>query len=116
MQRRELKLGGRFPQAQQHNAKAADTARRNGVLVNKRARSAQRNLKLPFVPPEDWHEPKENGKGFRVVIQPPGTGFRHILTPQDVRERLADFPQEAMSALEVVQFSRMTRKKQSFPC
>ncbi|HEX5446555.1 MAG TPA: hypothetical protein VFW87_22240 [Pirellulales bacterium] len=89
---------------------------RRDVRANKRARGAQRNLKLPFVPPEDWHEPSESRDGYRVIVQSPGAGFRHILTPEDVRRRLAVFPAEMLANLEVVQFSRMTRKKQSFPC
>ncbi len=49
-------------------------------------------------------------------MQPPGAGYRHILTPEDVRSRLAGFPAWMIDELEVVQMSRMTRKKQSFPC
>jgi hypothetical protein len=114
MQRRELKFGSRFPQAQHYNGVAK--ARRRSVQANKRVRGVQRNEKLPFVPPEDWHEPSDAHKGYRIVVQPPGAGFRHILTPADIRARLSQFPDEMLAALEVVQFSRMTRKKQSFPC
>ena len=55
-------------------------------------------------------------QGYRIIVQSPGSGFRHILTPEDIRGRLARFPDEALAALEVVQLSRMTRKKASFPC
>ncbi|MEX0586207.1 MAG: hypothetical protein WD176_06170 [Pirellulales bacterium] len=74
-------------------------------------------MRLPFLPPEDWHEPTERGNGrYRFVIQPPGEGFRHVVTPREVRERFARLPANFTEALEVVQFSRMTRKKLSFPC
>ncbi len=116
MARRAIKLGGRFPQAQQHNAVALAKASRRGGLINKRARDGSRNERLPFVPPEDWHEPSEEPAGYRVIVQPPGKGFRHILTAEEIRGRLAHFPDEVLRALEVVQLSRMTRKKQSFPC
>jgi hypothetical protein len=117
MRRRELSLGGRFPQSPQPNAIAiAKKARRGGVMVNKRARGAQRNQKLPFVPPENWYEAREDGGAYRIIIQPPGEGFRHVLTPDDVRSRLDQLPAHFLDSLEVVQFSRMTRKKQSFPC
>jgi hypothetical protein len=86
------------------------------VPLSKRARGAQSNERLPFVPPEDWHEPREDGRAYRIVIQPPGDGFRHVLTPQEVRDRLAALPPSFIRQLEVVQLSRMTRKKQSFPC
>jgi len=115
MHRRELKFGGRFPK-QQYNSVAVAKARRPGVLANKRVRGVARNEMLPFVPPEDWHEPTEAGDGYQVFVQPPGKGFRHILTPEDVERRLGQFPDSVLENLEVVQFSRMTRKKQSFPC
>jgi hypothetical protein len=83
---------------------------------SKRARGGQLNERLPFVPPEDWHEPQENGSGYRFLVQPPGEGYRHVVTPTEVRERLSVLPPAFVRPLEVVQFSRMTRKKQSFPC
>ena len=115
MQRRELKFAERFPKPQR-NPVALAKARRPGVLANKRVRGVPRNEKLPFVPPEDWHEPTDDLDGYRIVVQPPGNGFRHILTPADIRARLSRFPDHVVSGLGVVQLSRMTRKKQSFPC
>ncbi len=114
MQRRRETLhnAGRFPQSQ-HNAASK---RRRGIFVNKRSRGIQRNLELPFIPPEDWHEPVEEAEDYQIIEQPPGAGFRHVLTAQDVRERLAKLPASFLRDLQVVQFSRMTRKKQSFPC
>jgi hypothetical protein len=76
----------------------------------------QRNLRLPFVPPEDWHEPHEQGGDYRIIVQDPGKGFMHVVTPAEVRARLAQLPAEFIEGLEVVQLSRMTRKKLSFPC
>lgn len=72
--------------------------------------------RVPFSPPEDWHEPTGEACGFRVVVQTPGEGYRHVLTPDDVRGRLADLPTDFLRDLEVVQLSRMTRKKLSLPC
>ncbi|HWA98813.1 MAG TPA: hypothetical protein VG713_09990, partial [Pirellulales bacterium] len=82
----------------------------------KRARGLQVNEQLPFVPPEDWYEPREDGDGYRIIVQNPGPGYRHVLTPAEVRARLAELPEHFVRPLEQVQFSRMTRKKQSFPC
>lgn len=81
----------------------------------KRARGVACGPHRPFIPPEDWYQP-DGSAGYRIVVQPPGTGLRHILTPQDVRDRLAALPAEFTAPLEVVQMSRMTRKKQTFPC
>lgn len=116
MRRHEHNSGGRFLKPPQYNTVALAKTRRRDVRDNKRVRGQQRNLKLPFVPPEDWHEPSDTRAGYRIIVQPPGRGFRHILTPADVRRRLAEFPRWMLADLQVVQFSRMTRKKQSFPC
>jgi hypothetical protein len=110
-------LGGRSPNRLEHfNTEARAPNARVRVPLSNRARKAQANERLPFVPPEDWHEPREDGRGYRIVVQRPGEGFRHVLTPDEVRERLSALPKRFLDLLEVVQFSRMTRKKQSFPC
>ncbi|MGD9721754.1 MAG: hypothetical protein AB7O59_05300 [Pirellulales bacterium] len=117
MSRPEFKSTGRLPKLQrQHYAAALANARRPGSQASKRVRGVQRNEMLPFVPPEDWHEPTGKQSGYRILVQEPGPGFRHILTPSDIRARLSQFPDKTLANLEVVQFSRMTRKKQSFPC
>jgi hypothetical protein len=116
MRLREHNFGGRFLKPPQYNTVALAKPRHRDVRANKRVRGVTRNLKLPFVPPEDWHEPSESPNGYRILVQPPGPGFRHILTPAEVRRRLGEFPDWMLTNLEVVQFSRMTRKKQSFPC
>jgi hypothetical protein len=70
----------------------------------------------PF-PPETWHEPTETADGeFRIVVDEPGAGYRHVLTADDIRERLAVFPAAVLRPLQVVHLSRMTRKKRRFPC
>jgi hypothetical protein len=76
----------------------------------------ERNERLPFVPPEDWHEPLATSRGYRVIVQKPGEGFRHVVTVDEVRQRLEGLPRHFVEPLEVLQFSRMTRKKRSFPC
>jgi hypothetical protein len=97
------------------NAVARARQRRRAVPLSKRAR-VQRNERLPYVPPEKWYEPHGRRNGYRIVVQSPGEGFRHVLTAEEIRQRLADLPQRFVEPLEVVQLSRMTRKKQGFPC
>jgi hypothetical protein len=109
-------LRGRILHAPSHNAVALAKTSRHGVPLSKRARGGRRNQRLPFAPPEDWHEPRDSGCGYRIVLQDAGPGFRHVLTPAEVRQRLAELPPQFIEPLEILQFSRMTRKKQSFPC
>ncbi len=69
------------------------------------------------MPTEDWHPPTEvKSTDYRVRTQYPGEGYRHVVTPREIRERLAALPSWMLFDLDVVQLSRMTRKKQTFPC
>ena len=86
-----------------------------GVPMGRRARGVERR-DAPFVPPEDWHEPVPECEGYRVIEQPPGPGFRHVLTPREIRDRLDELPDWMTRPLQVVQLSRMTRKKCTAPC
>ena len=89
------------------------------ITVSQRARRQQfgtRDQTEPFSPPEDWHEPLEDGSEYRIIVQSPGEGYRHPVSPEQIRRRLEKVPQHFLDELEVVQLSRMTRKKKSFPC
>jgi len=69
------------------------------------------------LPAETWYEPVENKSlGYRVVVKPPGRGYRHVVTPAEIRDRLSVFPEDMVRPLQVVQLSQMTRKKGRFPC
>ena len=68
-----------------------------------------------FSAPERWHEARDDGH-LRFVVEPAGEGYLHVLTPDDVRQRLALLPGQFASKVEVVQFSTMTRKRACFPC
>jgi hypothetical protein len=112
--KRLLNAGGRItrPTKPVSYARSATWA----APLSNRARGGQANERLPFVPPEDWHEPREDGRAYRIFVQSPGAGYRHVLTPGEIRQRFAKLPAEFTRTLEVVQLSRMTRKKQGFPC
>ena len=94
----------------------AAAARLPGLPLGRGHRAIERGERSAFIPPETWHEPHGHGGDYRVIVQPPGAGYRHVLTPSEVRERLAQLPPSFMRSLEVAQFSRITRKKQTFPC
>jgi hypothetical protein len=117
--RHHSQLASSLPQrqARYRNAVAKARTARRGARASKRSRGGQRNLQLPFSPPEDWHEPQNRAADeYAVIVQEPGEGYRHILAPREIRARLAELPARFVRDLEVVQLSRMTRKKQSFPC
>ena len=103
-------------QARHLNGVAKARTRKGGRPSGKRMRSGKRDVEMAFSPPEDWHEPRDTRDGYKVIVQPPGDGYRHILTPEDVRQRLSELPASFTANLDVVQFSRMTEKKRSFPC
>lgn len=87
----------------------------SSVATHSMRTRVHRDQEQPFQPPEDWHEPVGR-ETYRFVIQDPGEGFRHAVTAEAVRERLSRVPQRFLAGLETIQFSRMTRKKQAFPC
>ena len=68
-----------------------------------------------FNAPETWH-PTCSASRVRYVQQPAGRGFRHAVSADEVRQRLAQLPGRFIRDLEVVQFSAMTKKRQIFPC
>jgi hypothetical protein len=90
-----------------------------------RQRLGRGNTGLPFNAPETWHESslgiddevqQSQHERCRIVIQPAGMYYVHPVTEQEVRQRLGLLPLQFTQNLEVVQFSRMSRKRQTFPC
>jgi hypothetical protein len=74
-----------------------------------------------FDAPEVWHEPRSSENddciaALKIVVQRPGSGYIHPVSPDDVRERVLQLPAQFQEKLDVVQFSRMTRKRRLFPC
>jgi hypothetical protein len=78
--------------------------------VAHRQRSKEPGHTLPFNAPETWHEPAGDSKSVRFHIEPPGEGYLHPVTVDEVKDRIAQLPQKFVRNLEVVQFSRMTKK------
>lgn len=80
-----------------------------------RQRGVGRSGVNSFNAPEVWHEPTGD-EGLRFHVQAPGAGYIHAATPREIEGRLADLPARFLEGLEVVQLSRMTRKRALFPC
>ncbi|MBC8351393.1 MAG: hypothetical protein H8E66_05370 [Planctomycetes bacterium] len=96
---------------------ALPKAIQKSIAVAKRSRGRVGQDHGPFIPPEDWYEPHERcTDSFDVVTQEPGPGYRHVVSETDIRQRLSDLPAKFTAPVQVVQLSRMTRKKRSFPC
>jgi hypothetical protein len=115
-----MKRGRQNQNAKKSMAVRAMSSRRrlsHAAPLSQRARGLEKNECTQFAPPEDWHEPTEDGSTkYQVISQRPGDGFRHVLTEKEVRDRLSQLPDTSLLPLEVVQLSRMTKKKQSCPC
>ena len=99
-----------------NNAHVVTGRSRRGGTAGKRARGAGGHQRVQYLPPENWHEPREQVRDYKVISQSAGVGYRHIITAAEVRDRLAQLPAWMTADLQVVQLSRMTRKKQTFPC
>ena len=111
---RRIELSLKAPAPARNNAARSS---RKFVTLGKRARIGGAALRGPYLPPENWHEPNERFHGnFAVVVQSAGKGFRHVVTEEDVRARLAQLPEWMVRPLQVVQLSQMTRKKKRSPC
>ena len=90
---------------------------RKFVTLGKRARIGSAAQKGPYLPPEQWYEPSEVPRArYTVVVEPPGDDFRHVLSEEDVRSRLAQLPSWMTKPLDIVKLSQMTRKKRRAPC
>lgn len=92
-------------------------ATRNALELGQRARGVSSRASRSHLPPEDWHEPRERpGAKYSVIVREPGRGYAHVVTADEIRDRLAQLPGQFLQPLGVVQLSRMTRKKKAFPC
>lgn len=118
--RRNAKNNAQHHAIRQAKGRSFDRAdRRPRQARRTQSSTLNRDFAEPFSPPENWYEPREDSSrdgSYKTVVQSPGWGYRHVVTPDEVRQRLAQVPQHFLKELDVVQISGMTRKKQSFPC
>ncbi|MCA9026954.1 MAG: hypothetical protein KDA86_17235 [Planctomycetaceae bacterium] len=89
-------------------------ARRRGGIVRPRHRLAGERDSQPFCPPERWHEP-EGRVHIDIITESAGQGYMHPVTAQEVAARIEQLPERFRQPLEVVQLSRMTRKRALMP-
>lgn len=119
---RSRRDGGKSRRATQRHvtrrvrARGANIRRRDGrpVAAHRRRGHSRRDRAEEFNAPEVWHAPV--GGDARYIVQPSGAGYVHPVTVDEIRERIARLPAEFREGIEVVQLSRMTRKRGLFPC
>jgi hypothetical protein len=87
-------------------------ARRRAVVPRKAIKAEKAGE--PFCPSERWHEPTGRER-IEIVTEPAGAGYMHPVTPAEVAERIELLPVRFRAPLEVVQLSRMTRKRSQIP-
>jgi hypothetical protein len=80
-----------------------------------RQRGGGGKLTEAFTAPEVWYEPAGREE-IAFHVQPAGRGYFHPVTVAEVKGRLEELPERFTRGIEVVQFSRMTRKRSLFPC
>ncbi len=97
--------------------KNVNSSRRNRVREYAKARRliASQNQDNLFDAPEIWHEPSGE-EGYEVLVLDPGKEYRHVVTRNQVHDRLQQLPDRFLNGLEVVQLSTMTAKKRRLPC
>lgn len=101
----------RMPPAGAPLRRARDASQRSRTMRGRERPRAE------FVPPEDWYEPSSfRSPDYRIIVRDPGAGYRHAVSERDIRQRLAGLPADMLAPLQVVQLSRMTHKKRTFPC
>lgn len=100
-----------------HNADVLSRRSRRGLRIVNRMPVLNESQNGLYLPAEDWHEPTgKTGTGYRIIVQEPGEGYRHVVTPDEIRQRLSLLPSYMLQSLEVIQLSELTRKKKRFPC
>jgi len=97
-----------------HALSSRRRTRRPGAEYRQRA-AQDKGRGEPFNAPEDWHEPVGR-RDVQILVQNSGKGYVHAVTAQEVKDRIAELPKKFTRELEVVQLSRMTKKRALFPC
>lgn len=100
-------------QLQSRPAGVRRRAQRPGAAFRQRG-TLSKGSSEQFTAPEDWHEPTDRSD-VKMIVQPPGKGYIHAVTPDEVCERIDALPTKFTQGLDVVQLSGMTRKRALFP-
>lgn len=116
----EAAVMGKRRQGRQRNQQPRSAQRRSGSTVRPAGGYRQRGSDCSqrtniFYAQEDWHDPSD-ADVIQLLAQEPGPGFVHAVTLDEVCNRVEELPARFRAPLEVIQLSRMTRKRSLFPC
>ncbi len=119
----EAAVMGKRRRGNQHttDAQKSQSARRRAGSTARpasgfRQRGSDRSQRTSiFYAQEDWYEPTDS-EVIRLQRQEPGAGYMHPVTLDEVRQRVEQLPARFRQPIEVIQLSRMTRKRALFPC
>jgi hypothetical protein len=101
---------------QRVRANCTQAKSRSRPAVAHRQRGQEASSSPPFNMPETWYEPTGDSDHVRFLVEPPGQGYLHPVSVEEVRDRIALLPGRLTQQLETVKFSRMTKKRALFPC
>ncbi|MFK7820415.1 MAG: hypothetical protein AB8G99_16965 [Planctomycetaceae bacterium] len=106
------------------------TPKKRGQRKAQRARFVKRGQQRPasahqhraqagdsncFDAPEVWHEPSDDPKAIRFIRSNPGKDHFHPISTAEAKARIEQLPKRFVQGLDVVQFSKMTKKRAIFP-
>lgn len=100
--------------------KRQKTSRNRKQQQKQRAQTAHRHRvgetrNQSFYAIDEWFEPADR-EAVEIRAQSAGDGYIHPVTMDEVRQRIEDLDGRWTANLEVVQLTRMTRKRRLFPC
>lgn len=114
--RRQKGLDHRFHPATPKPTLYARTVRSKTQTISRRKCGGRKKQRMPFEPPEEWHEPAPSSPGYEIHVRSPGEGYRHVVSPEDIRLRLTEVPPRFIDELQHVHLAAMTKKKLTYPC
>lgn len=91
----------------------ATTGRPAGAFRQRGSDSSQRSNH--FYAQDQWYEPSDSDV-IQLYRRDPGAGYFHPVTLEEVADRVEQLPARYRQNIEVIELSRMTRKRSLFPC
>lgn len=112
--KRHQKPGGRkAPPRRVSERRRTTTGRPAGAFRQRGSDKSQQSNH--FYAHDQWYEPSDSDV-IHLYCRHPGVGYVHAVTLEEVIDRVEQLPAEFRRNIEVIELSRMTRKRSIFPC